>query len=217
MIDLSGIQKMFITTLFTSPRTFAATALIVIFSICVHEFMHAFAALKMGDSTAADAGHLTMNPFRQMGLWSLIMLAFIGIAWGQVPVNEANLPGKMRKLTVFLAGVTANLFLALLFTIVCFFTVINIPGQQFAAQMLYFGAVINIVLLMINLLPIPGFDGWRVLTLFWKPHSSLSSEFLNGTLFIVMMIVFFGFSKIELAASSLIETLLNLLFTIAGK
>ncbi len=208
---------MFITTLFTSPRTFAATALIVIFSICVHEFMHAFTALKLGDSTAADAGHLTMNPFKQMGLLSLIMLAIIGIAWGQVPVNEENLQGRAGKLAVALAGVTANLFLALLFTIGCFLTVIKIPGHQFAAQMLYFGAVINIVLLIINLLPIPGFDGWKALTLFWKPKSNFSSEFINGTSFVIIMIVFFGFSKIELAASSLIETLLNMLFTITGK
>ena len=151
-------------------------------------------------------------------LWKMRISLFISILrYGRMPLRFSALPGKMRKLTVFLAGVTANLFLALLFTIGCFFTVIKIPAHQFAAQMLYFGAVINIVLLMINLLPIPGFDGWRVLTLFWKPQSSLSSEFLNGTLFIVMMIVFFGFSKIELAASSLIETLLNLLITIAGK
>ena len=208
---------MFITTLFSSPRIFAATALIVIFSICVHEFMHAFTALKLGDPTAADAGHLTMNPFKQMGLWSLITLALIGIAWGQVPVNEANLPGKPRKLAVALAGVAANLFLSIVFTIGCFFTVENMPEHQFAAQMLYFGAVINIILLVINLLPIPGFDGWRVLTLFWEPKNNFSSEFVNGTIFVVIMIIFFSFSMVESAASSLVGAVLKLLFAIAGK
>jgi Zn-dependent protease len=58
---------MFIKLLFSDPRLFLSLALVVIFSICVHEFMHAYIALKNGDPTAADAGHLTVNPFKQMG------------------------------------------------------------------------------------------------------------------------------------------------------
>ena len=104
---------MFISTLFSDPRAFATITLIVIFSICLHEYMHAWVALKMGDPTAALHGHLTMNPFKQMGLMSLIMLALIGIAWGQVPVNPDNLPTRKKRIAVALAGVCANIFLAI--------------------------------------------------------------------------------------------------------
>ena len=89
---------MFIKTLFEDPRTFATILLMVVFSISLHEFCHAYAALKMGDSTAADRGHLTMNPFRQMGWISLLMLVFIGIAWGQVPVNPENLTTRSKRI-----------------------------------------------------------------------------------------------------------------------
>ena len=57
---------MFITKLWTEPQEFFLIVLVVVFSICLHEFCHAYAALLLGDSTAADRGHLTLNPLKQM-------------------------------------------------------------------------------------------------------------------------------------------------------
>ena len=108
---------MFIKLLFQDPRTFSAILLIVVLSVCVHEFMHAYIALKNGDPTAADHGHLTLNPFKQMGLWSLITFCLIGIAWGQVPVNRANLRSRKARLAVDFAGVAANLILSAIFLV----------------------------------------------------------------------------------------------------
>ena len=83
-------MNLFINHLFTDPQYFFAIALLVMFSISFHEFSHAWMALREGDPTAADAGHLTLNPLKQMGIISLVMFAIIGIAWGQVPVNPRN-------------------------------------------------------------------------------------------------------------------------------
>lgn len=85
-------MNFFITYLWKDPMFFLAAIIIVVFSVCAHEFMHAWIALLQGDGTAAERGHLTMSPLKQMGPWSLFMLAFIGIAWGQVPVD----PSRMR-------------------------------------------------------------------------------------------------------------------------
>ena len=106
---------LFITKLWTAPQEFFLIALIVVFSICLHEYCHARCALLMGDPTAADRGHLTLNPFRQMGLFSLVMFLVAGIAWGMVPVD----PEKARSrypwgpAAIALAGPAANFALAL--------------------------------------------------------------------------------------------------------
>lgn len=111
---------LFIQQLWENPQFFFAVAIIVIFSICCHEFMHAYIALREGDTTAADAGHLTLNPFRQMGLWSLIMFAFFGLAWGQVPVRHDLMRHRHGPALVAFAGPATNLALAFGFTMLCF-------------------------------------------------------------------------------------------------
>ena len=191
---------MFISRLFSDPRQFAATALIVIFSICAHEFMHAFVALKCGDSTAADRGHLTMNPFKQMGLMSLVMLAILGIAWGQVPVNPANLRTRGARIAVSAAGVTANFALAAIFALLCAVTVVCCPHREFAVNMLFYGSSINLVLMAVNLFPVPGFDGWKILTEFWRPNTS--SQLTGGVFFVMVIALFYGIEYIYGAAFS---------------
>ena len=75
------MSGLFITNLWRDPYFFFGAAFLVVFSICCHEFMHAWVAMKEGDCTAADAGHLTLNPLKQMGWFSLLLFAFLGIAW----------------------------------------------------------------------------------------------------------------------------------------
>ena len=61
------LADIFIQRLFDDPRSFFMLTFIVVFSVCLHEYSHAQVALWMGDSTAADRGHLTLNPLKQMG------------------------------------------------------------------------------------------------------------------------------------------------------
>ena len=201
---------MFVSMLFSDPRTFATIVLIVVFSVCLHEFMHAYIALKMGDPTAADHGHLTMNPFKQMGLFSLLMLIFIGLAWGQVPVNPANLNTRTKRIAVSLAGVGANLFLFFVFTLLGFL-VYRFTANDFAARMLCYGAVLNVVLLIINLLPVPGFDGFHIVMEFVKIRSQQAAERANIACFVVMLLLFMGIDYIYDFAAIAVGTLLQLL------
>lgn len=167
--------------------------------------MHAYIALKNGDPTAADHGHLTLNPFKQMGLWSLITFCLIGIAWGQVPVNRANLRSRKARLAVDFAGVAANLILSAIFLVLLVLMCKIASNEEFAQGILFFGASINLVLFVINLFPVPGFDGWNVLTEFRKPQ--VSSELVNGIFFIMVVILFFGINYIQTAADALITFL----------
>ena len=62
----------------------------VILSITLHELAHGWAALRQGDTTPRDTGHMTWDPLVHMGGMSLIMFALIGIAWGVMPTDPSR-------------------------------------------------------------------------------------------------------------------------------
>ncbi|MCX7010355.1 MAG: site-2 protease family protein [Kiritimatiellaeota bacterium] len=161
-----------------NPFYFWAWVLIVAFSICVHEYAHAAVALRLGDDTAATEGHLTLNPFKQMGLNSLIALLAIGIAWGAVPVDPRLLRTRGRAAAVSFAGPAANFLLAaisaLLWTIFVRFDLLDgaagLPGR-----FLMLATTANSTLFLFNLLPVPMLDGWSVFGMFFPRLLDISS------------------------------------------
>ena len=80
-------MELFVEMAKSNPFFYFSWVFIVVFSICVHEYAHAATALQLGDDTAAQSGHLTLNPMVQMGGTSLAALLLVGVAWGAVPVN----------------------------------------------------------------------------------------------------------------------------------
>ena len=209
---------MLIKTLFTDPRFFASSVLVVVFSICLHEFLHAWAALKMGDPTAADRGHLTMNPFRQMGVVSLVMLLFIGVAWGAVPVDPRNLNSRKKRIIVAAAGVAGNLFLVFAFSLLAVIVMSRLPEHDFAIRMLIYGAVINMVLFFINIIPVPGFDGFNIVREFIhiRIDSQRTAEIANTFFFILAMIFFVCFDRIREFSTKLVWHILQMLISVMG-
>jgi Zn-dependent protease len=147
----------------------------VIVSICLHELAHGWTAIKLGDDTPRLSGHMTWNPMVHMGPFSLLMFVFIGLAWGMMPVNPNRLRGRYSDAIVALAGPLMNLVLA---TIAIVGLILWVPLSQgelissvtisnpLALNMrtfLYLGAILNIVLMLLNLLPAPPLDGGRIL------------------------------------------------------
>lgn len=158
---------MFIDRLFEDPVAGLIQLAVVIFSICVHELSHTWTALKCGDDTAARAGHLTLNPLKQMGPVSLVMLLIVGIACGAVPVNPYALT-RQRRALVAASGPLANLGLSLVFAGLTALAMngILVPRAWFTA--FFLASALNATLCLFNLLPIPGLDGWTVLASFFQ-------------------------------------------------
>ena len=200
---------MFIQTLFRDPLAFFTMAAIVCFSVCCHEFMHAYTALRCGDDTAARCGHLTLNPLRQMGVISLIMLAFIGICWGQVPVDRNRLRSRACGTLVALAGPLTNLALAMIFAVLTYFALR--ADQSLPARFLAYGSVINFILTMINLLPVPGLDGWEALNYFSRNGTKLNSEFSKGLVLFLMLAAFAGIKYIYALAEIMLMAVIKLI------
>ena len=94
------------------PAFVIAWAFWIIFSICLHELSHGWAAIALGDRTPIESGHMTFNPLVHMGGMSLVAFALIGIAWGAMPINPARLRGRYAEALVALAGPAMNLVLA---------------------------------------------------------------------------------------------------------
>ena len=197
------MSGLFISKLVSNPEIYIITVVVVIFSICMHEAAHTLMARLCGDRTAWDNGYMTLNPLKLMGIPSLIMLAICGIAWGMVPVDPARLRPQWRRGLVAIAGPGANLVLAVLFSAVLI--AYAALGRLFAGAMLLHGdfahyvllllivgIMMNIVLALFNLLPVPPLDGWDVFATLFPPLQRVSPELRNAA---VVLIFFLMISK----------------------
>ena len=193
-------MPIFLSLAKNNPTAFFLIAATLVFSISLHEYFHARCALWMGDPTAADAGHLTLNPLRQMGWISLVMLLVAGIAWGSVPVDPVRLRSRHSwgPLVTALAGPAANLLLAVIAW--CLFgwlalmpyTESSRPILSNALSLVVVLGCYNIVLLLFNLIPAPGLDGWNVLCWFFPRIVRVSSEVLKGVMLFLIFAALMG-------------------------
>lgn len=156
------------------PQEIAVWALPVLFAITLHEVAHGWAARALGDPTAARLGRLSLNPIRHVDpIGTLVvpgvLLALGGFMFGwakAVPVNMNNLRKPRQHMAlVALAGPGANLVMAIGWAVVFKVSVaMALDGPwlylRYAAAA---GMLINLILMVLNLLPMPPLDGGRVL------------------------------------------------------
>ena len=177
------------------PFALAAWIFWVVFSICLHELGHGFAAIRLGDDTPVRQGRMTLNPLVHMGPTSLIVFAVVGIAWGAMPINPHRLRGRHGDAVVSAAGPAVNLGLWALCVVGLAAVSLDAPDGAFAenaAQFFWTGAFLNAVLLALNLLPIPPLDGSRILSSFVPSYQRLVSGPNAGMISIIgILFVFF--------------------------
>lgn len=146
---------------------------ILIYSIIIHEIAHGQMADAFGDKTARNAERLTMNPAPHIDLFGSILLpvlsfvSFSGllIGWAKpVPYNPYNLKNqKWGEPLVAAAGVLANFSLAILFAFCIFILKTQGMSSSPVISLLSMGILINLSLGFFNLLPLPPFDGLRII------------------------------------------------------
>jgi len=137
----------------------------IVFSLSVHEFSHAWAALKFGDDTAARLGRLTLNPLAHLDmLGSIVMvLSQFSFGWAKpVPINLMNVRNyRVADFWISSAGPISNIVLALAMSV--FYNTLNLAPQSYFHSLLYYGVQINIVLAFFNIIPLFPLDGSHML------------------------------------------------------
>ena len=180
----------------------AIYALPVIFAITVHEASHGYVARHFGDLTAEQQGRITLNPLRHIDplgtlLIPALTLFFGGILFGwakPVPVNFSRLRHpKQDMLWVAAAGPLSNLAMAFLWALALKFSgtfpeSVAIP----LALMAKAGIMINVVLMVLNLLPLPPLDGGRIAVSLLPNHLAFKFAQIEQYGFIILLVLLFS-------------------------
>jgi Zn-dependent protease len=156
----------------TVIQKIAVYALPILFAITVHEAAHGYAAKYFGDLTAEKLGRISLNPLKHIDPFGTILLPALtvmlgGVLFGwakPVPVNFANLRHpKKDMLWVAAAGPASNLVMAMFWALLLNYSK-HAPQSAtiFLSEMSWAGISINLVLMVLNLLPMPPLDGGRI-------------------------------------------------------
>jgi Zn-dependent protease len=165
------------------PQLFVAFLIAVIVGITFHEFSHAAVASLQGDQTARSQGRLTINPISHLDPLGSIALVVAGFGWGRpVPVSPTHLRNRrFGALMVGLAGPAANFVVALVSVValrILYPTTVTFD-VDFSVTLLSTLVLMNVVLGVFNLLPIPPLDGSTLLSIFLPPSRQNIVAFLD--------------------------------------
>ena len=179
-------------------------------SVVVHEFAHGYTAYLLGDNTARQSGRLTLNPLKHLDPFGSVVLPLIlvfmnagfVIGWARpVPYNPSNLRNEKKgTILVAIAGIIANILIAVIFGLFIRFAPIifggTIPGSFY--QITSIIVILNLVLALFNLIPIPPLDGSKILFAFLPVKYRNIENFLEKWgMFVLLFFVIFIWSSVS--------------------
>lgn len=196
---------------------YALRAVAMLIVIPFHESAHALISWKLGDSTAKDMGRLSMNPLRHFDPLGALCMIAAGVGWAKpVGINPTRFKNPKRGMAVSAAaGPLSNFLLAyaamLLYKVVYY--ACGGAAPQLVLDFLYVLISMNISLGVFNLIPVPPFDGSRIVLLFLPQKLYFQAmryeKYIMG---VVLLLVFFGLlnTPLNLCVNAAWRLLLNL-------
>lgn len=183
---------------------------VLIISVIIHECAHGYSAYLLGDDTARLSGRLTLNPIKHLDLFGsiilplllIVMKAGFIIGWAKpVPYNPANLrKGRMGNFIVAVSGIAANLIIAIFFgLLIRFAPMLGLPLYNPDPLLLHpfykissIIVIMNLVLALFNIIPIPPLDGSKILFSFIPVKFRYIENFLErwGIFLLLFFIIF---------------------------
>jgi Zn-dependent protease len=157
-----------------SPDVLIAILLILFVSLPFHEFSHALAAYRLGDSTAKYMGRLTLNPLAHLDPFGALLILLVGFGWAKpTPYNPLNVRGgKTGEVIIAVAGPISNLVLAIAAALplrYIYATGMDVPEVVVSALSTF--VMLNVILAVFNLIPIPPLDGSKLLYAAMNPQT----------------------------------------------
>lgn len=187
-------------------QSIAIWTLPVLLAVIVHEVAHGYVANILGDRTALLLGRLTLNPFKHIDLIGTIIMPLLCLLSGSfifgwakpVPINSRNFKN-FRQYTaiVAIAGPISNFFMALMWAIFIKTVILLFPSEMtpviklFFIHMGYAGISINLLLMVLNLVPIPPLDGSRVFASLLPPNIAKIYGAIEQYGFIILIILMY--------------------------
>jgi len=167
-----------------------------VIGLTVHEFSHAYAAYKLGDSTAKAEGRLTLNPLKHIDWLGFFLIIIAGFGWAKpVSFNPNNLKNKHRdEIIISVAGPISNFLLAILFFVIArvlYSTSYFQTSSLEIINLIMTWGIINFSLFVFNLIPIPPLDGSHIYLTFLKEINPklMTNMYKWGTLGLILIIV----------------------------
>lgn len=163
----------------------------ILIAITIHEFFHAYTAVKMGDRTPEYHGRLSLNPLNHLDLIGTIMLVLVRFGWAKpVPINPNNFKNyKKGIILVSLAGPLSNFILAVV--VIMFRRTMMGIGSNYLNLFIDTLIFINIALAIFNLIPIPPLDGSKILFAFIPYKYKYISDFIERYGIILLFGIFY--------------------------
>src|SRR5213594_2544292 len=175
------------------PVGFVAFVIAIILGITVHEFMHAYAATRLGDDTARLLGRLSLNPMAHLDPFGTLLIVLAGFGYGKpVPFNESRLRSALGVSGVALAGPFANVVLAALCGLPLRFGGVDPLGGAYTVilESIVFW---NCILAVFNLIPIPPLDGANVVYGLLPPQQKYTwRSYQQYGPILLLLLLFFG-------------------------
>lgn len=208
----------------TVVQKIAVYALPILFAITVHEAAHGYAAKYFGDLTAERMGRITLNPLKHIDPFGTILLPALtvmlgGILFGwakPVPVNFANLRHPKKDMFwVAAAGPASNFVMAIFWALLLnYANYAPNTAVNFLAEMSLAGISINLVLMVLNLLPMPPLDGGRIAVSLLPTPMAMQLARLEQYGFIILIVLMFTgiLGKIISPIIQLFERLIYVMF-----
>lgn len=217
---------------------------VALLALSIHESAHGYAAYKPGDPTARNLGRITLNPVKHFDLLGFLSMLLFHVGWAKpVPINSRYFNNPRRDMAITgAAGPLSNLCLAIIHLLILRVSMIfvadkfygevvsyaasYVTGSSFTGSlgftlvslvlyMLYLGTIMNVVLTIFNLIPIPPFDGSRIFYAFLPPKWYFGIMKYERIIMLVFIFLFFlGFLSGPLNAAE--DWLTNALFTLTG-
>lgn len=161
------------------------SAVAALIALTVHEYCHGYAAYRLGDDTAKNFGRLTLNPIKHIDPYGAICMVLFHVGWAKpVPINARNFKDPKKGFAITAAaGPASNLILGFFSALLYLLVFALVRDLTFTSKtfgyllisntlsFLYIFHSINIGLGLFNLLPIPPFDGSRLLNVFLPPKT----------------------------------------------
>ena len=234
----------FLTSFMRELPLYLLSLPVVLMALSIHESAHGYAAYKLGDPTARNLGRITLNPAKHFDLLGFLSMLVFHIDWAKpVPINSRYFQKPRRDMAITgAAGPLSNLCLAIIHLIILRVAMIFVSqtfsGEAFAyllaysadegftgslaftvtaliLYVLYMGVIMNVVLAIFNLIPIPPFDGSRIFYAFLPPKWYFGiMKYERIIMLVFILLFFFGFISGPLATVE--NWLINSLFTLVG-